>query len=164
MHFQVLRLSEDHPERAVKKTEDHEKGGTGMKNKLCGKEGLWLVVFLSGLLFLPASGFAKEAVQQWELINPEGVVKIEPMQVNPHPSTLEGKTVMLRWNGKHNGDLFLDRVGELLTEKVKDVKIVKSWQVAIETAEISQNENKSKQFTQKLAAFKPDIVIGSQCD
>ena len=135
-----------------------------MKNKLCGKEGLWLVVFLSGLLFLPAPGLAKEAVQQWELINPEGVVKIEPMQVNPHPSTLEGKTVMLRWNGKHNGDLFLDRVGELLSEKVKDVKIVKSWEVAIETAEISQNENKSKQFIQKLAAFKPDIVIGSQCD
>jgi hypothetical protein len=71
---------------------------------------------------------------------------------------------MLRWNGKHNGDLFLDRVAELLTEKIKDIKIIKSWQVAIETADISQNENKSKQFVQKLAAFKPDIVIGSQCD
>ena len=117
-----------------------------------------------GLLAIPAAILARESVQQWELINPEGVVKIEPMQVNAHPSTLQGKTVMLRWNGKHNGDLFLDRIGELIVEKVKDVKIIKSWQVALETADISQNENRSKEFIQKLMGFKPDIVIGSQCD
>ena len=140
------------------------RGGIKMKNRLYKKGRLLLFTVLIGLLSMPALSLAKEAVQQWELINPQGVVKIIPMQVNPHPSTLEGKTVMLRWNGKHNGDLFLDRVAELLAEKIKDVKIIKSWQVALETADISQNENKSKQFVQKLAEFKPDIVIGSQCD
>jgi len=125
---------------------------------------LMAIAISIGLLALPAVSLARESVQQWELINPEGVVKIEPMQVNAHPSTLQGKTVMLRWNGKHNGDLFLDRIGELIAEKVKDVKIVKSWQVALETADISQNENRSKEFIQKLMQFKPDIVIGSQCD
>ena len=125
---------------------------------------LMVIAISIGLLALPAVTLARESIQQWELINPEGVVKIEPMQVNAHPSTLQGKTVMLRWNGKHNGDLFLDRIGELIAEKVKDVKIVKSWQVALETADISQNENRSKEFIQKLMQFKPDIVIGSQCD
>ena len=117
-----------------------------------------------GLLALPAATLARESVQQWELINPEGVVKIEPLQVNAHPSSLEGKTVMLRWNGKHNGDLFLDRIGELIAEKVKDVKVVKSWEVALATADISQNENRSRDFIKKLMESKPDIVIGSQCD
>jgi len=117
-----------------------------------------------GLLALSAATLARESVQQWELINPEGVVKIEPMQVNAHPSSLEGKTVMLRWNGKHNGDLFLDRIGELIAEKVKDVKVVKSWEVALATADISQNENRSRDFIKKLMESKPDIVIGSQCD
>ena len=135
-----------------------------MKQILCRKGNLLFLTVLVGILFIPVVVFAKEAIQQWELINPEGVVKIEPMQVNAHPSTLEGKTVMLRWNGKHNGDLFLDRVGELLKEKVKEVKVIKSWEMAIETADISQNENRSKQFIQTLMKAKPDIVIGSQCD
>jgi len=134
-----------------------------MNNTRPRKLMLASVIFI-GWLAMAAVALARESIQQWELINPEGVVKIEPMEVNPHPSTLQGKTVMLRWNGKHNGDLFLDRIGELITEKVKDVKIIKSWQVALETADISQNENKSKQFIQKLMQFKPDIVVGSQCD
>jgi hypothetical protein len=143
---------------------NHSKGEEEMKNKLLRKKGLSFVLFFIGLLLIPALASAKETIQQWDLINPEGVVKIEPMQVNAHPASLEGKTVMLRWNGKHNGDLFLDRVGELLKEKVKDVKIVKSWEMAIETADISQNEGRSKQFIQTLMKAKPDIAIGSQCD
>jgi hypothetical protein len=86
------------------------------------------------------------------------------MKVNPHPKSLEGKTILLRWNGKHNGDNFLSRVGELLKEKVKDVKIVKSWEVAPWTAIIAGNPDKSKQIVETLAKEKPDIVIGSQCD
>ncbi len=75
---------------------------------------LFSAVFLICLFTLSAVSLAKEIRQKWELLNPEGVVKIDPMKITPHPSTLEGKTVMLRWNGKHNGDKFLERVGELL--------------------------------------------------
>jgi hypothetical protein len=117
-----------------------------------------------GLLALPVVSSGKEMSQNWNLVNPEGVVKIEPMKVNPHPKSLEGKTILLRWNGKHNGDNFLSRVGELLKEKVKDVKIVKSWEVAPWTAIIAGNPDKSKQIVETLAKEKPDIVIGSQCD
>jgi hypothetical protein len=123
-----------------------------------------LALALLAFWAIPVAGLAKEVAQDWELVNPEGVVKITPMEVNPHPKSLEGRTVLLRWNGKHNGDNFLSRVGELLKEKVKGVRIVKSWEVAPWTAIIAGNPDKSKQIVDALAKEKPDIVIGSQCD
>ncbi|NWF91644.1 MAG: hypothetical protein HXY46_01900 [Syntrophaceae bacterium] len=107
----------------------------------------------------------KETKQEWEILNPEGVIKIEAMKINPHPSTLEGKTVMLRWNGKHNGDKFLQRVEELLKERVKGVKVIKSWEVAPETVDpITGNQERSQEFAKAIAKFKPDLVIGAQSD
>ena len=101
-----------------------------------------------------------------EVLNPEGVVQVEPtVKLNPHPSTLEGKTVMLRWNGKHNGDRFLNRIGELLTKEIKGVKVIKSWEVAPDTVEpITGSQERSMELMKKLAAYKPDLVIGSQAD
>jgi len=133
-----------------------------MKRKHCTKKLLALI--LVGLLAIPALAFAKEAVQQWDLINPEGVIKIEPMKLNPHPTTLVGKTVVLRANGKHNADNFLNRIAELLPKEVKDVKIIKAWEVAPETNQVSQNPDVSKQFAEKIASLKPDLVIASQAD
>ena len=125
-----------------------------------------VILLLGPVLFtIPDTAFCKEVNQSWEILNPEGVIKIEPMEINPHPSTLEGKTVLLRWNGKHNGDKFLDRVAELLAQKVKDIKIIKSWEVAPETVEpISGSQERSMELMKKLAAFKPDLVIASQAD
>ena len=126
---------------------------------------LLIAVILAGLLGGPIDILAEEKIQDWELINPEGVVKIEIMKLNPHPSRLEGKTIMLRSNGKHNGDKFLIRVGELLKDKVKDVKIIYSWEVAPETVDpITGSHERSKKFAQKLASFKPDLVVASQAD
>jgi hypothetical protein len=124
-----------------------------------------LSVIVSFLFVITPVTLAKEIKQQWELLSPEGVIKIEAMKVNPHPSTLEGKTVMLRWNGKHNGDKFLERVGELLKERVKDVKIIKSWDVAPETVDpIAGSQERSQEFAKAIAKYKPDLVIGSQSD
>jgi hypothetical protein len=134
--------------------------------KLLGfAKGLLLAVILAGWIGDPIDVSAKQKVQDWELVNPEGVIKIEPMKLNPHPSHLEGKTIMLRSNGKHNGDKFLIRVGELLKDKVKSVKIIYSWEVAPETVDpITGSYERSKRFAQKLASFKPDLVIASQAD
>ncbi len=123
---------------------------------------IWAI--LIGLFAMPIVSFAKEEIKEWELVNPEGIVKIDPIKINVHPSTLQGKTVMLRWNAKHNGDQFLNRVAELLSEQVKDIKIVKAWEVLPETNIISQSPERSKEFAKKIAAFKPDLVIGSQAD
>lgn len=117
------------------------------------------------LLTLTSTALSKDTNQRWEILNPEGVIKIEPMEINPHPTTLEGKTVLLRWNGKHNGDKFLDCVAELLTQNVKTVKIIKSWEVAPETVDpISGSQERSLELMKMLASFKPDLVIGSQAD
>jgi hypothetical protein len=108
---------------------------------------------------------AKDAEQVWEVLDPGGVIKIEPMKVNLHPSNLEGKTVVLRWNGKHNGDKFLERVGELLKERVKEIKLIKSWEVAPETVDpITGNQERSLEFAKAIAKYKPDLVIGAQSD
>ena len=100
----------------------------------------------------------------WKLVNPEGVVEVKALNMNPHPVTLEGKNVLLRWNGKHNGDAFLSRIAELLTENIKDIRIIKNWEVVPETATLSSSSVTSKEFARRLADLKPDISIGSQAD
>ena len=106
----------------------------------------------------------KKAVQEWELLNPEGVVEVVPMSVNLHPITLVGKSIALRANGKHNSDHFLDKVAELLEKEVKDIRIIKPWEIAPETNTSSQNPEESKKFAEKIASFKPDLVISAQGD
>lgn len=107
---------------------------------------------------------AKQIIQVGEILNPEGTVKIEPLKVNPHPTSLAGKTVVLRANGKHNSDHFLERVTELLAKEVQDIKIVKTWEDAPETYRSSQNPDSSKNFAAEIASFKPDLVMASQGD
>jgi len=135
-----------------------------MKNRTL-RSGLTVFISLACVFALTPIALTKETKQEWQVLNPEGVVKIEPMNVNPHPPTLEGKTVMLRWNGKHNGDKFLEKVGELLIEKVKDIKIIKSWEVAPETVDpITGSQERSREFAKAIVKFKPDLVIGAQSD
>jgi hypothetical protein len=98
------------------------------------------------------------------LINPEGVVNPPRLKMNPHPESLENKTVFFRWNGKHNGNVFLERIAKLLAEKVTGVKVIKSWEVLPETGTSSRNNVKSQEFARKIAGFKPDLVIASQAD
>ena len=99
----------------------------------------------------------------WELVNPEGVVQIEHKKVTPHPRDLTGKTLLLHWNGKHNGDIFLNRIGALFNERVKGLNIKKGWEIFPDTQQ-SQSPEKSKTIAQKLSSLKPDIVIGSTAD
>jgi ABC-type Fe3+-hydroxamate transport system substrate-binding protein len=92
------------------------------------------------------------------------VQELVPVKLNPHPSSLEGKTVLLRWNGKYNGDRYLSRVGELITQQVKNVKVIKMWEIDKSTAIISKNMEVSEQVTESIAKLKPDLVIGAQAD
>ncbi len=94
----------------------------------------------------------------------EKVPKVGPVKINTHPVTLEGKTVLLRWNGKMNGDKFLSRVGELLGQQVKNVKVIKLWEQDKSTAVISKDLPASEQVASIIAQRKPDIVIASQAD
>ena len=81
-----------------------------------------------------------------------------------HPKSLEGKTVVLRWNSKLNGDKFLDRVAELLIQNVPKVKVIKMYQVDPSTAAVTANMAESLKVAAKIAERKPDLVIASQAD
>ena len=100
----------------------------------------------------------------WELVNPEGTIQLQPFTVKAHHESLANKTVLLHWNSKHNGNLFLSKIGELLQEKFEGLKIIKGWEVAPETTLVSGNLQTSQKHVDKLESFKPDMVIASQAD
>lgn len=110
------------------------------------------------------AGEAAAAVQEWELVNPEGTLAIEPIEIAPRIDSLEGKKVGLKWNGKPNGNLFLDRVAELLEEQVPNVEIIKFYEVEPSTVPQSSGVEDAKRKAEIIASYEPDIVIGSQCD
>jgi hypothetical protein len=99
-----------------------------------------------------------------KLVNPEASVQNQPDRVNPHPRDLAGMTVVLYWNGKPNGDVFLNRVGELLLERFKNAKVIKAWEISPSTRYTDPNPEASKATARDLAGLSPDIVIGAPGD
>jgi hypothetical protein len=130
--------------------------------------------WLSGCLFTTlALAFAASqavaaapapAVQEWDLITPNGVIEKAVSKPAPRISTLEGKTIALRWNGKHNGNVVLDRLAELLGQKFPTAKIVKTYANDQSLNKISGSEAEADRITKVIASVKPDIIIASQAD
>jgi len=125
-----------------------------MKNKI--------LIFALALILAAGLAACSKGTEQQKGEKTE--VNVGEVKMNAHPSSLEGKTVLLRWNSKLNGNKVLDRVAELLTQKVPGVKIIKMYQVDPSTVGVSENMEKSLQTADKIAAQKPDIVIASQAD
>lgn len=109
---------------------------------------------------------AVEQPQEWELINPAGV--IEKVAVDPAKriDSLEGKTIALRWNGKNNGDVVLDRLADLLARKYPSAKVVKTYRDMADqnVSKISATQDESMRIAKAVAGVRPDIVIASQAD
>lgn len=106
---------------------------------------------------------AAEQVQEWELVIPSGV--IEQAQIDPAAriTSLDGKTVVLRWNGKNNGNVFLDRVAVLFEQKHPKTKVIKSYtDTSLNT--ITGSQAQSEFVTKKILDMKPDLVIAAQAD
>ena len=118
-----------------------------------------------GLCAAPAAQAADQP-QEWELINPTG--EIEKVAVEPAKriTALEGKTIALRWNGKNNGDLVLDRLAELLAKKYPTAKVVKTYRDMADQNlnKISATQDESMRIVKAVASVRPDIVIASQAD
>jgi len=91
-------------------------------------------------------------------------INMAQVSINPHPASLEGKTVVLRWNSKLNGDKLLDRVAELLTQKVPGIKILKMYQVDPSTVVVADKMEDSLTIANKIMKYKPDLVIASSAD
>jgi hypothetical protein len=124
------------------------------------KKRMWLIFSMVLLvMFSVESIFLYVGASESRKLPKVGLVKM-----NQHPSSLEGKTVVLRWNGKYNGDRYLGRVGELIGQQMKSVKIIKMWEIDKSTAAISKNAEVSEQVAASIAKLKPDLVIAAQAD
>lgn len=119
-----------------------------------------LVTLVVGIILVAGLAACAPASQE----PPKDVIKVGPVTLNAHPASLEGKTVVLRWNGKPNGDKLLSRVGEKLVEQIQGIKVIKLWETDPDTAEISSSVERSQEIAGKIAALSPDLVIASQCD
>ena len=107
---------------------------------------------------------ASEQPQEWDLVNPAGVIKIAQIKPAKRISTLDGKTVALRWNGKNNGDVVLDHLCDLMSKKFPNTRFVKIYQKDPSTVGISGSAPESERIAKSVASVKPDLVIASQGD
>ena len=126
------------------------------------KKEIW--IFALALMLAVGLTACSKTPEQNDQKSGKAEVTVGQVKMNPHPASLEGKTVVLRWNSKFNGDKFLDRVAELLTQKAPGVKIVKMYRVDPSTAVVAEKMEDSLKIADKIVAQKPDIVIASQAD
>ena len=82
---------------------------------------------------------------QLNVLNPVAPVlgEVNATPLAPRPSSLEGKTIGLVWNGKANGDVALKRAGELLQERLPGVS-VKFYSGALPTPEFIMDQAKQE--------------------
>jgi hypothetical protein len=106
----------------------------------------------------------KEKPQVWEILDPAGTIERKTATPAPRLESLQGKTVLLRWNFKHNGNLYLDRIAELLTEKVPGIRLIKIYEMDRSTINQSGSLEDSARLAKVIAAQKPDLVIGAHGD
>ena len=125
---------------------------------------LWTAAIVAAFLAVPILCVAREAIQEWELISPMGTIAIQPVKPAPRLASLEGKTIVLRWNGKHNGNNYLDRVAELLAEKLPSAKVIKVYEADKSTVKISGSNAESARIAKVIKDLKADIVVASQAD
>jgi hypothetical protein len=104
----------------------------------------------------------------WELMVPEGGVIQESLKLAPRITSLEGKTIGLRWNGKPNGEILLNKVADLLKGKVPTATIIKFYEAEQSTIHTDPPgppeqsvEAEAKLIKEK---YNPDLMIGSQAD
>lgn len=132
-----------------------------MKKLLCMPLGIALCAL--GIMY--GQAVAASAPQEWNLVNPSGVIKKAEIKPAQRLTSLDGKTVALRWNGKHNGDIALNRLAELLQKKFPNAKILKTYADNTENLNvISGNPAESARIAKAVAATKPDLVIAAQAD
>ena len=110
------------------------------------------------------AALTKGKIQTWEIINPAGTIGIKMAKLAPRLTTLEGKTILLRWNFKHNGNHYLDRISELLAEEVPTAKVVKIYESERSTINQSGSLEDSSRLARLITRFNPDLVIGAHGD
>lgn len=124
----------------------------------------WLLAAMAVMALPAAAAQAAETVQEWELVIPTGVIEQARVEPAKRISDLKDKTVVLRWNGKNNGDLVLDRLAELLAGDYPGAKIIKSYVQDPSLNSITGHVGESQRVTEVIKGLGPDIVIAAQAD
>ena len=100
--------------------------------------------------------------QKTIVYNPTSVAVTEQnIRFAPRIDSFEGKRIGLMWNGKANGNFYLNRVAELLEKKYKGIQIIKFWEV--DPKGTAHPDRKSDAALDNMAKSS-DVVIASQAD
>ena len=97
-----------------------------------------------------------------QVYKPTGAVIAEKItNFAPRIDSFDGKRIGLLWNSKPNGDFYLNRVADLLSQKFPSSKIIKFYEThAAETA----NPDKKSDTALDLIVQNADVVITAQGD
>lgn len=72
--------------------------------------------------------------------------------------------MILRWNGKHNGDLLLDYLHSLLSHAFPDTEFIKAYETDPALSGISKDLPESEATARALLELRPDLVIAATGD
>jgi hypothetical protein len=98
--------------------------------------------------------------QQWTVLNPLSQVESAGDAPSRRIDRFEKKTIGLYWNGKPNGDVFLDEVAHQLSTRFDGLSFVKFWETRPDTRTVYGNSPDSLQSMARAA----DFVIAASAD
>jgi hypothetical protein len=98
--------------------------------------------------------------QKWTVMNPVGDVEIENLGGASRLDDFSGKRIGLWWNGKPNGDIFLDELARQLESRFSGMAAVRMWEIdAATTTAYGVPRDKLERM-----ARSADLVIGALAD
>jgi len=98
--------------------------------------------------------------QKWTVMNPVGDADIENLGGATRLDDFSGKRIGLWWNGKPNGDIFLDEVARQLETHYPGMTAVRMWEIdPATTTAYGVPRDKLERM-----ARSADLVIGALAD
>ncbi|OGA02215.1 MAG: hypothetical protein A3H35_14595 [Betaproteobacteria bacterium RIFCSPLOWO2_02_FULL_62_17] len=98
--------------------------------------------------------------QEWSVVNPVADVDIEKHGGATRLDDFSGKRIGLWWNGKPNGDIFLDELAHQLASRHPEMIPVRMWEIdAATTTAYGVPSDKLERMAQSA-----DLLIGALAD
>jgi len=98
--------------------------------------------------------------QEWTVLNPVADASISGHEAAVHSDDLRGRRVGLWWNGKPNGDIFLNELAAQLEIQHPGMQTVRMWELEPATTTFYGVPRDKLEFMARGA----DLVIGALGD
>lgn len=82
----------------------------------------------------------------------------------PLPASLNGRNVVLRWNGKHNSDLFLARLATHVGKACPAAVIVSTHSINQALSRVPESIKEARANVKAVLDLKPAVVIAATAD